>query len=139
MKSLKLWLGLIFSTSLFSAVAMAETVVEPVTELDFLGKLLALIGSAKGLTSIALALAIVQLVIMFFKSSFADKLFTKLTSQMKWLLVTAMTLVAGYLTAVTTGQTSGQAIVAMLALPMFQEFLFQIYKQFVEKKAVPKV
>lgn len=116
------------------AQEVAPVVVEPISDLDFISKVLSFIGSLKGMTSAAIALAAVQLVIMFLKSSFVDKLFHKMTSQLKWIIVTGMTLLAGYFTAVGSGQPSGQAIVAMLALPMFQEFLYQIYKQFIQKK-----
>ena len=114
--------------------AIAGVDLTPVAEVDFLGKLLSLVGGYKGMAAGALVLAIVQLLIMFFKTDFAGKIFIKLTGQVKLLLVAALTIVAGYLTLTASGVPVGEAVVATLALPMVQEFLYQVYKQFFVKK-----
>lgn len=118
-----------------SVTAVASSIdLTPVAEVDFLGKLLSLIGGYKGMATGALVLAVVQLVIMFLKTDLAGKIFQKLTGQAKLMAVTFFTIVAGYLTLTASGKPVGEAVVATLALPMVQEFLYQVYKQFFVKK-----
>lgn len=118
---------------MFSVFGFAQE-VPPVSELDFLTQLLQFVGGVKGMTTLAAVLAGVQLVIMFLKTEFAGKIFAKMTGQAKFMLVTALTIVAGYLTLLVAGVPTGEALMKTLALPLVQEFIFQIYKQFIEKK-----
>ena len=117
-----------------AAAAITGVDLTPVSEVSFIQNLLALVGGYKGMATGALVLAVVQLLIMFLKTDFAGKIFTKLTGQVKLLVVTFLTIVAGYLALTISGKPMGEAIVATLALPMVQEFLYQVYKQFFVKK-----
>lgn len=116
------------------AAAITGVDLTPVTEASFIQNLIALVGGYKGMATAALVLAVVQLLIMFLKTDFAGKIFTKLTGQVKLLVVTFLTIVAGYMALTISGKPMGEAIVATLALPMVQEFLYQVYKQFFVKK-----
>lgn len=117
-----------------ATTAITGVDLTPVVEADLISKIISVIGGYKEMALGALILAVVQLLIMFLKTEFAGKIFTKLTGQAKLMAVTALTIVAGYMTLTANGTPVGEAIVATLALPMVQEFLYQIYKQFFAKK-----
>lgn len=108
-------------------------VIQPVSDLDFIGQLIAFVTSAKGLASAALTLGVIQLIIAFLKTGFANKIFVKLTAELKYILVTFLTFVVGYLTTVATGVPASQALLGILAMPVFQELLYKIYKLFQKK------
>lgn len=114
---------------------MAQVDMTPVSELDFLQQLLQFVGGVKGMASAAAILAGVQVVIMFLKTAWAGKVFAKLTGDMKMLVVTFLTIIAGYLSMKIAGVPASEALLKTLALPMVQEFLYQVYKQFIAKKA----
>ena len=118
-----------------SIVFVQDIIPIPVVpDADFFQKLFEIIGGWKALVGGGLTLALIQLVIIFLKTNLAGNIFHGLSGTLKFLLVNGLTLVAGLFTAVGAGASWGQAIAAMFALPMFQEFLFQIYKQFIVKK-----
>lgn len=105
-------------------------VIEPVGDLDFIGQLIAFVTSMKGLTSAAITLGSIQLLIAFFKTGLVNKVFTKMTAEVKYIVVTFLTFVVGYITTVATGVPASQALLGVLAMPLFQELLYKIYKLF---------
>lgn len=136
MKKTKLYMALSILFIMFVAPLMvfAQVNLDPVSEVDFIGQLLALIGGYKGMASLAVAVAVVQLLIMFAKTPMAGKLFKGLTAQVKFLVVAGLTLISGYLALKVSGMPTGEAIMKTLSLPLLQEYVYQIYKQFFEKK-----
>lgn len=115
---------------------LAQTVapvIEPVGDLDFIGQLIAFITSVKGLTSAAITLGAIQLIIAFLKTGLVNKIFKSLTAEVKYILVTFLTFVVGYITTVATGVPASQALIGILAMPLFQELLYKIYKLFQKK------
>lgn len=133
---MKRFFGLIMVISFLCLplAVMAQVDMTPVSELDFLQQLLQFVGGVKGMASAAAILAGVQLVIMFLKTAWSGKVFAKLTGDMKMLVVTFLTIVVGYLSMTVAGVSSAEAALKTLALPMVQEFLYQVYKQFIAKK-----
>ena len=120
---------MILAPLLLMAQAVAP-VIEPVGDLDFIGQLIAFVTSIKGLTSAAITLGSIQLLIAFFKTGLVNKVFTKMTAEVKYIVVTFLTFVVGYITTVATGVPESQALLGILAMPLFQELLYKIYKLF---------
>ena len=120
---------------LFSGVlAFAQSGGDVVSDLDFFAKLMELVGGYKGLAGAALVLALVQLGIMFLKTPLAGRVFKDLSGATKLLLVNGLTILAGFLVLKMSGVPTGEALVKTMALPLVQEFLYQLYKQFIAKK-----
>lgn len=134
MSKMYMLLSLVFVMLIAPLLVFAQVDMTPVSEVDFLGQVFAFVGGYKGMTALAVTVAVVQLLIMFAKLPTFGKIFTKLTGDMKLLIVTGLTLVAGYLALKVAGVPSSEAIMKTLALPVFQEYIFQLYKQFFAKK-----
>lgn len=116
-------------------ILLAQTVpvIDPVSDLDFIGQLFAFITSVKGMASAAITLGAIQLIIAFLKTGLVNKVFHNLTAEVKYILVTFLTFVVGYITTVATGVPASQALLGILAMPLFQELLYKIYKLFQKK------
>ena len=108
---------------------------DPVSDAGFIALVLSFITTAKGLPLVAAILGGVQLIVSFFKTPYGSKLFSKLSAQAKFFVANGLTIVVGYLTLVTSGESTGSAILKTLMLPLAQEFLYQLYKLFFKKKA----
>lgn len=108
-------------------------VIQPVSDLDFIGQLISFFTNIKGMASAAITLGAIQLIIAFLKTGLVNKVFSKLTAELKYILVTFLTFVVGYITTVATGVPSSQALLGILAMPLFQEILYKIYKLFQKK------
>ncbi len=115
-------------------IVFAQEVVAPVTDLDFLGKLLQFFGEYKSMTSLALAAGAVQLLILFFNAPISGKIFSKLDAQLKLIIVTALSIVAGLIAQKIAGISFGDAFWSAANLAAVQVFLHQIYLKFFSKK-----
>lgn len=116
------------------ALAFAQEVVQEVSDLDFIQQLLAFIGGYKGLTGLALTAAIVQLLIMLLKTPLFGKIFKSVTGQIKLLIVSGLTLVAGVIALRVTGLSLAESLLHSSTLAAFQVFAHQVYLQFFVKK-----
>lgn len=118
----------------FAQAVSGDNSTATVGNFEFINKLIGFVGSVKGASTIVIALGVIQLLIMLFKTPVGMNLFKKLSTEAKWIVVNSLTLVSGYITAIQLGSSPGQAIAAMLGAPLLQEFLYKIYKMFIEKK-----
>lgn len=119
--------------ALVPGFAIAQEVVENV-DVTFFAQLVEFIGGVKGMSTLVAVMALIQLLILFMKTKMAGQLFAKLDGALKFLIVNLLTIVVGFLTLVSMGSSYSDAAMKTLALPMVQEFLFQVYKQFFQKK-----
>lgn len=115
-------------------IVFAQEVVPPVTDLDFLGKLLQFFTEYKSMTSLAIAAAVVQLLLMFFNAPIAGKIFAKLDAQLKLIIVTGLTIAFGLITQKIAGISFGEAFWSAANLAAVQVFLHQVYLKFFAKK-----
>jgi hypothetical protein len=114
------------------ALALAQDVaVAPSGDLavgDAISQFAALVGGIKGVTALSMSMLVVQAALLFFRTAFAN-----FTGKAKWLIVSALTLVAGTLSLVATGTPAVAAVVASLSASSFQVYLHQGIKQLTEK------
>lgn len=125
-------LGLFLTTMFFALAAFAQDAAIPTQ--DVITALIELIGGWKGLTSLAAALAVVQLIIKFLSSEIAGELLKKVQPQVKFLVIQGLSVVVAILTLKLTGVSGTEAVIKVLAMPVFLEFAHKIYVLYIEKK-----
>lgn len=117
-------LSLVFSTVAFAL----DDVVVPNDQ--FLFALWQFVGGVKGLAGMALIAAVVQIVMMFFKTSLAS-----FAGKYRLLIVLGLTVVASMVGLMSQGVSFTAALVNGATLSAIQVFAHQVYKQFIEKSA----
>lgn len=127
MKNLKPWIFLSFFA--FITCAFAEVAVSEIPVSDFLMELYKSINGIKGLSVLASAIVIVQLLMMFFKTKLSD-----FAGKYRLLVVTGLTMVVGILGLMNTGMPFLAAMVHSSTLAAAQVFGHQVIVQFFEKK-----
>lgn len=128
MKALVLFMMAVLTTMF----AFAQEAVNP--DISFLQGLLDLIGGSKGMTTVAIVLVVVQLLIKFLDTSFFNKLFSKLTGSMKMLISQALVVILSIVTLISQGTSTADVVIKTIAAAAFQELMFRIYKEFIAKK-----
>ena len=117
-----------FVLTLFSLRAFAQDVViEP--SADELTKYLAVLGSIGSLKGMALAAAIIQGLMLFFRSSMAA-----FAGKYKLVIVAGLSFVAAFVGGLAAGKPVGAVILDGAVLTALQVFANQAIKQFSEKK-----
>ena len=114
----------------FSAVAYATDADVTVGNDQFLMSLWQFIGGAKGMSGMALVAAVVQIVMMFFKTSLAN-----FAGKYRLLIVLGLTLFGSVVGLMSQGVSLAAALVNGATLSAAQVFAHQLYKQFIEKSA----
>lgn len=116
----------VLSFALVGLFAFAEDAVP--TE-SWLLQILTFVSTVKGLSTVALAAGITQLVMVFFKTPLAG-----FAGKYKLLLVSALTPVSLLLAAMATGVSLKGAIGQAPVIAALQVFLHQAIKQFTESE-----
>lgn len=116
----------ILSLSLIGLYAFADEVVA--TE-SWLLQILTFVSTMKGLSTVALAAGITQLVMVFFKTPLAG-----FAGKYKLLLVSALTPIALLLAAMATGVSLKGALGQAPVITAIQVLVHQILKQFTESE-----
>lgn len=127
-------LFMMFTIFFFAGVMAFAQEVSEVSDLDFIQQLLSFVSGYKGLTGLALAAAAVQLVIMLLKTPLFGKIFKSVTGQIKLLIVSGLSLIAGVIALRITGLSLAESLLHSSTLAAFQVFAHQIYLQFFVKK-----
>ena len=112
----------------FTSVALATEADVTVGTDQFLMSLWQFVGGAKGMSGMALVAAVVQVVMLFFKTSLAN-----FAGKYRLLIVLGLTLVGSIVGLMTQGVSLAAALVNGATLSAAQVFAHQLYKQFVEK------
>ena len=124
-----------FGTWAQEAVSATVELAQVIPAGDFLQDFIQFLFSAKGASSLAIAYGVVQLAIKFLKSELCYKVFKKLTPAVQMSAVQGLTILATLLTSMLSGQTFVTALLSGAVLIPLQEYLFQAYKKYLEKKA----
>lgn len=119
---------LIIALAIISFAAIAQDV--PAPTIGEVQDLLKSIGGLKGASALAIAVVVVQALLLLVRSSFV-----KLKGSIKLLIVTGLTLVSGVLALVVSGLPVSAALLHASTIAAFQVFAHQVLKQFLEKKA----
>lgn len=127
-------LFMMFTIFFFAGVMAFAQEVSEVSDLDFIQQLLSFVSGYKGLTGLALAAAAVQSVIMLLKTPLFGKIFKSVTGQIKLLIVSGLSLIAGVIALRITGLSLAESLLHSSTLAAFQVFAHQIYLQFFVKK-----
>lgn len=122
---MKNWL--VLGSLFIASVAFAQTAITPPTTAE-LAAFLATIGGLKGASAMVITAFAVQGILLFFRSSFGN-----LAGIYQLLIVNGMTLVAGVLALMMSGQTFLQALLNSQTLAMIQVFAHQLRTQFGKK------
>lgn len=121
-------LGLMF----FSVLAFAQEVT-PISNEDFISALLQSLGGIKGASVLAIVGLVVQLIMKFIGTPWADSLL-KNSGQWKLTLVLLLSYVGGVVTLMaTTGVPFGTAVLHASVMSSLMVLINQIYKQFFVK------
>ena len=130
--------AVMFSLICLGTVAMAQIadpVITPVSDSDFLSFLLQSLGGIKGASTLAIVGVVVQVLIKFLGTDLFGNLFKNVTGAMKLLIVAVLTLVSGVVGLVgVEGLSISAALLHSTTLTAFLVLGNQIYKQFVVKK-----
>lgn len=117
------------AVSLFvSIAALAEELVQVPTE-QFLGSLWQFIGGVGAMKGLALVAGVVQILMLFFRTSLSN-----FAGKYRLLIVLALTLVASVVTLMSQGLPLMAALMHGTTLGSLQVLGHQLWKQFVEKK-----
>jgi len=111
---------------LIPAVCLAEDVI-PDTE--FWTQLLALLGGVGGMSGLAIAAGVVQLAMVFLKTSYGQ-----IAGKYKLLVVSGLSLAGAILAGLISGQPLLNALLNGAVLAAIQVFVNEIIKHFTEKK-----
>lgn len=106
---------------------------QEVTDTQVFMELFNLIGGFKGLTTLAAVLAIVQLIVKFFKSPLGYKVLDKIPDKYEFILIQGLSIIVAYITLLVTGVTGMEALVKTIAMPVVVEYFFKIYKLIAKK------
>lgn len=121
---------------LVCSTAFAQAASLPVTDIatnDAVGQLLQSLGGLKGASGLAIAAAITQAVVLFFRTPLAN-----FAGKYRLLIVLGLNIGLGVLTLMTQGGLSvGAALLHSMTLSAFSVFGHQVYKQLTEKKDAP--
>lgn len=109
-----------------AAQAVAAVPVEP--QIDELMKFFASIGGLKGASAMAIAVVVVQGLLLFFRSALA-----RFAGIYQLLIVNGLTLIAGILGLKMSGVDWASAILHSQTLAALQVFANQIWKQYQKK------
>lgn len=101
----------------------------PIPDSDFWTALLTFLGGVKGMTVMGIAVAVTQILMLFFSTSLSD-----FAGAYKLVIVTGLTVVATLLGNLVTGNSLVQALLNGATLAAIQVFIHQIYVQFIQKK-----
>lgn len=129
MKSSFFKIATVLSVVLFSLVAFAQEIVAP-TPQEWEAFLISL-GGLKGASSLAIAAALVQGLMLAFRTKLGEK-----SGQYRMVIMLLLTFVASIIAQQVGGITDWKLILANTAvLAAGQNFLHQMWKQFIEKTA----
>jgi hypothetical protein len=125
----------VFLVFLIPLMLFAQDLVVPVSSNeDFIGLLLQSLGGLKGASSLAIAGIVVQLLMKFVGTPWADKLFAN-AGPWKLIIVALLSYLSGVVGLMASaGLSFGAAALHSSVLAAFMVFLNQVYKQFIEKK-----
>ncbi len=119
-------------TSVFVAAQAIEIPADPTTIVDVIGSLSALIGGAKGATTLAIVALASQFLAKFVLSPLWDSL--KLDVKYKFVVFGLTQLVASVVPLMIQGQSFLQAISSGAVLLLIVQYGHRIYELFIEKK-----
>lgn len=111
-----------------SIVAFAEA---PLPDSDFWSELLKLLGGIKGMSGLAVAVAVVQLAMVFFQTSYGN-----LAGSWKLVIVSGLTAVGAVLAGIASGVGLLPALLNGAVLAALQVFVNEIIKHFKEPKQI---
>lgn len=114
---------------LVCTVSVLGDVVTPLPDADFWGELLKFLGSIKGQTTMGIVAALVQLAMMFFRTSMGD-----LAGVWKWVIVSGLSMVGVLLASMAAGNSFLVSITSGAVLAAFQVWLHQLIKTISDAK-----
>ena len=117
----------------FSFAQEAVAVLPDSSNLDFLEFFLKSIGGAKGMSGLALVAIVVQVLMKFVGTPWANGLLAG-KGEMKLTLVLALTYVGGLTTLMVSGLTFGAAFLHSTSLSALLVLLNEVYSRFIAKK-----
>lgn len=120
--------GLAVLSLLFTIAAFAQTgVIVPPTN-DEMGALLAALGGLKGASAVAIAVVVVQGLMLLLRTSLGE-----MAGKWRLLIVYLLSIVSVVLALKVSGVDLGAALVHANTLAALQVFLNQVFKQFFQK------
>ncbi|OFZ54987.1 MAG: hypothetical protein A2428_03175 [Bdellovibrionales bacterium RIFOXYC1_FULL_54_43] len=122
----------IMTSFLFSLIAFAVDVTDPLSTVDFFTQLIALLGGVKGATGLGIAIFAVQILMMFFRTEMAN-----FAGKWKLTIVLGLSLMFGIMASINAGTTWFAAIFNSVTITAIQVFANQLYKQLTEKNETP--
>ena len=137
MKKIGMMFAFVCSIVMMGCLALAQIadpVIPPVTDTDFIGFLIQSLGGLKGASTLAIVAIVVQILIKFLGTDLFGKVFKNVSGAVKLLIVTGLSLVAGVVGLMSVeGLTIGAALVHSTTMTAFMVFANQLYKQFFVK------
>jgi len=132
MRSLIL-LAVVSVSLIMGCVAYAQEVILP-TE-DFLIYLIKSLGGIKGASALAVSAIVVQILVQFLKTELFGQVFKKVTGDIKLMIVSGLSMVAGIQSLMLVGGLDlGSAMIHSTTLTALTVLAHQIYKQFIAKE-----
>lgn len=123
-----------FSLIGLNSFAFAQDVSIPeVTNDAFVQMLLASMGGFKGATALVIVGIAIKILIAFLGTPLFGSIFKKVTGQIKLLIVSGLSIIAGVITQMSLGVTFTAALLQGASLATILVFLNQVYKQFFDK------
>jgi hypothetical protein len=131
---MKLFLSFVFMM-LFPFMVFAEDAPVVVPNQEFLGFLIQSIGGFSGASTLVAVGLVVQILMKFIGTPWADLLFGAASGKWKLLIVAVLSLAGGVLGLMTAGGlTLGAALVHSATLTAVMVLFNQVYKQFILKE-----
>lgn len=122
-----------FAGMFFSVFSFAQDALPVVGESDVLKSVFSFVTSYKEMSAFGIALAVVQLLRMILSLESLGSIFPSLTSKMKLVLITFLSLVSGIIALRVSGLSWLECIMHSGTLAAVQVFGHQFYKEFIQK------
>lgn len=127
-----MFLLILASFAFFPLLVLAQD--EVISNDEFVSFLLASIGGAKGLSTLALVGVSIQIIIKFLQTEIVDNWFSKKSGKIKLVIVTGMSVIGGVLSLMTVeGLSFSAAALHSSTLAAAMVFIHQVIKQFSAK------
>lgn len=124
---MKKYIGFV-TAFVLTTVVLAQDATVPAS--DFIADLIKAITSSKGLSTMAIVAVVVQLLIKFMNTDWANSLFKSLSGAMKLVVVHGLTLIASVVGMMLQGSTLLQALSSGVILTALMVYGNEIYQNF---------
>lgn len=118
------------AVAMMARTAFGDDAIPTVPTDQFLAQLWVFVGQSKGATTMAVVAGVLQLTMLFFKTSLSN-----FAGKYRLLILLFLTVAATITGLMSQGMTLAAALVNGATLAAVQVFIHQIYKQFFVKKA----